>query len=96
MMSLMISNFKISQAVTKFILFNRNEDFGMESLPFITEHFKGRKSVEECKLIAFELTSIHELAVLKYEILRSSCNIDLTNDETLKWYICQNINRFSD
>ena len=92
----MIANFNISQAVTKFILFNRKDDFGMESLPFIAEHFKERKTIEDCRLIAFELTSIHELAVLNYEILRSSCNIDLTNDETLKWYISQNIDRFLD
>lgn len=95
-MRLMISNFKISQAVTKFILFNRNDDFGMESLPFITEHFKGRKSMEECKLIALELTSLYELAVLRYETLKSLCNIDLTEDNILKWYISQNIDRFLD
>ena len=96
MMSLMISNFKISQAVTKFILFNRNEDFGMESLPFIAEHFKGRKSMDESKLIALELTSLHELAVLRHETLKSSCDIDLTEDNTLKQYICQNVDRFLD
>lgn len=95
-MRLMIANFNISQAVTKFILFNRNEDFGMESLPFIAEHFKGRKSMDECKLIALELASLHELAVLRYETLKSSCNIDLTEDNTLKWYISQNIDRFLD
>ncbi|MBR3759456.1 MAG: TetR/AcrR family transcriptional regulator [Ruminococcus sp.] len=96
MMRLMISNFKISQAVTKFILFNRNEDFGMESLPFIAEHFKGKKSMDECKLIALELTSLHELAVLRHETLKSSCDIDLTEDNTLKQYICQNVDRFLD
>lgn len=64
--------------------------------PFIVEHFNGRKTIEDCRLIAFELTSIHELSVLRYETIKSSCNIDLTDDETLKWYICQNINRFLD
>ena len=96
MMRLMIANYNYSQAVTKYILFNRNDDFGMESLPFIVEHFNGRKTIEDCRLIAFELTSIHELSVLRYETIKSSCNIDLTDDETLKWYICQNINRFLD
>ena len=96
MMRLMIANYNYSQAVTKYILFNRNDDFGMESLPFIVKHFNGRKTIEDCRLIAFELTSIHELSVLRYETIKSSCNIDLTDDETLKWYICQNINRFLD
>lgn len=94
MMKLMIANYSYAQAVTKYILFHRNDEVGMESLPLIAAHYHGRKSMEECKLIAFELTSIHELAVLRYEVIRSSCGIDLTDDETLKQYICQNINRF--
>ena len=52
--------------------------------------------MDECKLIALELTSLHELAVLRYETLKSSCDIDLTEDNTLKWYISQNIDRFLD
>ncbi len=96
MMKLMIENYNYSKAVTKYILFNRNENFGMESLPFIAEHYKGRKTTEECRLIAFELTSLNELAVLRYEELKKSCGIDLTDDKTLKKYVFQNINRFLD
>lgn len=96
MMKLMIANYNYSQAVTKYILFNRNDDVGMESLSFIAEHYNGRKSIEECRLIAFELTSIHELAVLRYEAIKSSCNIDLTNDYELRQYVSQNVSRFLD
>lgn len=96
MMKLMLENYNYSQAVTKYILFNRNEDFGMESLPFIEEHYKGRKTVEECRMIALELTSLHELAVLRYETIKSSCGIDLTNEKMLKQYVFQNVNRFLD
>ncbi len=96
MMKLMLENYSYSQAVTKYILFNRNEDFGMESLPFIAEYYAGRKSIEECRLIAFELTSIHELAVLRYEAIKKLCNIDLTNDVELKQYVFQNVKRFLD
>lgn len=96
MMKLMLENYNYSQAVTKYILLNRSEDFGMESLPFIEEHYKGKKSRSECRLVAFELTSLHELAVLRYEELQKSCGIDLTDDKTLKKYVFQNINRFLD
>lgn len=96
MMKLMLENYNYSQAVTKYILLNRNEDFGMESLPFIEEHYKGEKSTEECRLIAFELASLHELAVLRYEEMKKTCGIDLTDDKTLKKYVFQNINRFLD
>lgn len=96
MMKLMLENYNYAQAVTKYILLNRSEDFGMESLPFIEEHYNGKKSTEKCRLIAFELTSLHELAVLRYEELKKSCGIDLTDDKTLKKYVFQNINRFLD
>mgnify|MGYP003293666811 FL=1 len=96
MMKLMLENYNYAQAVTKYILLNRSEDFGMESLPFIEEHYKGKKSTEECRLIAFELTSLHELAVLRYEELKKSCGMNLTDDKTLKKYVFQNINRFLD
>lgn len=96
MMKLMLENYNYAQAVTKYILLNRSEDFGMESLPFIEEHYKGKKSTEKCRLVAFELTSLHELAVLRCEELKKSCGIDLTDDKTLKKYVFQNINRFLD
>lgn len=96
MMKLMLENYNYAQAVTKYILLNRSEDFGMESLPFIEEHYKGKKSTEKCRLIAFELTSLHELAVLRCEELKKSCGMDLTDDKTLKKYVFQNINRFLD
>ncbi|MBQ5319125.1 MAG: TetR/AcrR family transcriptional regulator [Oscillospiraceae bacterium] len=96
MMKIMLENYNYAQAVTKYILLNRSEDFGMESLPFIEEHYKGKKSTEECRMVAFELTSLHELAVLRYEELKKSCGMDLTDDKMLKKYVFRNINRFLD
>ena len=66
----------------------------MESLPFITEHFNGQKSEEECRLIAFELSSLHELAVLRHEDIKELCGIDLTYDEELSSYVTTNVDRF--
>lgn len=96
MMKLMISNYSYSKAITKYILFNRDSDVGMESLPFIAEHYSGRKTHNECRLIAFELTGMHELAVLNYEKIKDCCDIDLTDDAVLKNYILRNVNRFLD
>ena len=44
MMKLMIRNFSYSKAITKYILLNRTNGVGMESLPYITEHFGNRTS----------------------------------------------------
>ena len=94
MMKLMIENYCYSKAITKYILLNRTDGIGMESLPFITEHFNGQKSEEECRLIAFELSSLNELAVLRHEDIKELCGIDLTNDEELSAYVTTNVELF--
>ncbi|SFD35482.1 TetR/AcrR family transcriptional regulator [Ruminococcus albus] len=94
MMKLMIENFSYSKAITKYILLNRSDSIGMESLPYIIEHFDGQKNAGECKLIAFEISSLHELAVLRHIELKQLCGIDLTDDDTLMAYITNNVERF--
>lgn len=96
MMRLMIDNFNYARAVTRFILLNRSLDNGLEVLPCIMEHFGGRRTEDECRLIAFELTSIHELAVLKHEELKKSCGIDLSDDEVLLRFVRDSVGRFLD
>lgn len=94
MMKLMIVNFNYSKAITKYIILNRTDGIGMESLPFIIEHFNGRKTLEECKLISFELSSLHELAVLRHKELKELCGTDLINEDVLKEYVRRNVERF--
>lgn len=96
MMRLMIRNFSYSRAVTKYILLNRSEDVGLESLPFVRAHFGGRKSENECRLIAFEFTSLHELAVLRHKDLSALCGLDLTDADTLERYVRTNVDRYLD
>ena len=96
MMKLMIANHSYAKAITRFILLNRNVSFGMETLPCITEHFSGRKSESECRFIAFELTSLHELAVLRYADLKQDFGIDLTDDTQLRRYVETSVDRFLD
>lgn len=96
MMRLMIANFHYARAVTKFILLNRQLDTSLEVLPFIMAHFGGRKSEAECRLISFELTSLHELAVLKHEELKKSCGIDLSDDAVLERFVRDSVDRFMD
>lgn len=96
MMKLMIANYTYSKAITRFILLNRNIDFGMESLPYIKAYFSDKKTDEQCRLIAFELSSIHELSVLRYAELKEEFGIDLTDDNTLKEFVLENVERFLD
>lgn len=96
MMRLMIANVSYSRAITKYLLLNRTGDMGMESLPCISEHFAGRKSEQECRRIAFELSSLHELAVLRHREMKSICGIDLTDEAVLEEYVRQSVERFLD
>ncbi len=94
MMRLMIENFSYSRAVTKYILLNRSADFGMESLPLVAEHFSGSRSEAECRLITFELASLHELAVLRHTELKEQFGLDLADAETLEKYVRSSIDRY--
>ncbi|MBR6044551.1 MAG: TetR/AcrR family transcriptional regulator [Ruminococcus sp.] len=96
MMRLMLSHFNYSKAITRYILLNRTGGVGMESLPCIIEHFAGRKTEDECRLISFELSSLHELAVLRHEELKAACGLDLTDDKVLKDYVRTTTERYLD
>ena len=96
MMKMMIANYGYSKAITKYILLNRSGEMGMESLPCITEHFGGRKNERECSLIAFELSSLHELAVLRHRELKEYYGLDLTDDEVLEKYVQETVDRYLD
>ena len=56
-------------------------------------HFGDRKTDGECQLIAFELSSLHELAVLRHKEIKEVCGIDLKNDDELRKYVYDNVNR---
>ncbi|MBQ7783709.1 MAG: TetR/AcrR family transcriptional regulator [Oscillospiraceae bacterium] len=95
-MKLMLRYFNYSKALTKYVLLNREIAAERGSLSFITDHFGNRKTEAECRLIAFEISSLHELAVLRHEEIKNVCGIDLTDDAQLEKYIINNINKFLD
>ena len=94
MMSLMLKNMGIARAVTQYILLERDLQTGMESLPFVIAHYAGKKSEAECRLLTFQLTSLNELAFLKYEELKQNGGIDLADEEQLRRFVTDNISRF--
>ena len=92
-MRLMLDNYKYCKAITKYVLTNRSIQADRGSLGFIKEHFGGRKTDNECRIIAFEISSIYELAVLRYEELRE-LGMDITDEDTLRKYVTENIERY--
>ena len=82
-----VDNFTFTKAVTSYILFKR--DLGQESFSFayVKKHYDGRKSDEECKLIAYELSTMMQLIIYRKEDIKESFGIDLDKDDELRKYI---------
>ena len=93
-MKLMLEKFKYCKALTKYTLVNRKIGDKRTSVRFIQQHFGSRKTEGECRFIAFQLSSIHELALLRHAEIRDVCGIDLQNDEVLKKFVYDNVDRF--
>ncbi len=83
----LVDNFTFTKAVTSYILFKRN--LGQESFSFayVKKHYDGRKSDEECKLIAYELSTMMQLIIYRKEDIKESFGIDLDKDDELRKYI---------
>lgn len=93
-MKMMLKYSKYVKAITKFVLLNRSISASRGSLPFIQAHFGERKTEKECRLIAYEISSIHELAMLRQEEIKAACGIDLTDENVLLQYVTDHINMY--
>ena len=83
----LVKNHKFTQAVTSFVLFKR--DLGQESFSFnyVKKHYGARKTEAECKLIAYELSTMMQLIIYRKEDIKKDFGIDLDDEEQLKHYI---------
>lgn len=93
-MKMMLKHNKYVKAITKYVLLNRSISANRGSLPFIQAHFGGRKTESQCRLIAYEISSIHELAILKQDELKTVCGTDLSDEKVLLEYVTDHINMF--
>ncbi len=80
----LVENYKFTKAITGFVLFKR--DLGQESFSFgyVMKHFGGRKSEEECRIIAYELSTMMQLIIFRKDDIRRDWGIDLDDDEQLR------------
>lgn len=93
-MKMMLKYSKYVKAITKFALLNRSISASRGSLPFIQAHFGDKKTEKECRLIAYEISGIHELAMLRQEEIKAACGIDLTDENVLLKYVTDHINMY--
>jgi len=83
----LVKNHTFTKAITGFVLFKR--DLGQESFSFnyVKKAYKGRKTDAECKLIAYELSTMMQLIIYRKEDIKKDFGIDLDDSEQLRHYI---------
>ena len=83
----LIENHKLTKAITNLILFKRDLSEESVSFGFIKEHFRGTKTDAECRLIAYELSTMMQLIIYRKDDFKNDMGIDLEKDRQLKHYI---------
>lgn len=83
----LVNDFKFTKAITSFVLFNRDLSKDAFSLKYVIEHYNGSKTKEECKLIAYELSTMMQLIIYRCEDFEKDMGINLHNEEVLRHYI---------
>ena len=83
----LVENPKFTKAITGHVLFNRDLSQESFSFPYVKKHYAGRKTDRECRLIAYELSSMMQLMICRKDDLKRDFGIDLNNDKELKKYI---------
>lgn len=83
----LIENHKLTRAITNLILFSRDLTEDSVSYGFIKQHFKGTRTDSECRLIAYELSTMMQLIIYRKDDIKTGMGIDLEKDKQLKHYI---------
>ncbi len=83
----LVDNPKFTKAISGFVLFSRDLSQESFSFPYVKKHYAGKKTDKECRLIAYELSSMMQLIIYRKEDIKASFGIDLDKDKELKKYI---------
>ncbi|WP_432650936.1 TetR/AcrR family transcriptional regulator [Huintestinicola sp.] len=83
----LIKEYKFTKAVTGYVLLHRDLSKEPSSLPFIRAHFGGRRTEEECRVIAYELSSMMQLVIYRLDDFSGFSGFDLRDREQLHRFI---------
>ncbi len=83
----LLDNPKFTKAITGFVLFKRDLSHESFSYPYVYKYYNGTKSEAECKLIAYELSTMMQLIIYRKDDLKKDFGIDLSKRKELKHYI---------
>lgn len=83
----LVDNPKFTKAITPFVLFNRDLSQESFSYAYVKKHYAGRKTDKECRLIAYEMSSMMQLIICRKDDIKKDFGIDLDKEKELKKYI---------
>ena len=66
----LIKEYQITKAITNLVLFERDLSVDSFSFAYVKEHFKGKKTDAECRLIAYELSTMMQLIIFRKDDFR--------------------------
>ena len=83
----LIDNHKLTKAITNLVIFGRDLSEESVSYGFVKQHFNGTKTDKECRLIAYEMSTMMQLIIYRKDDFKNDMGIDLEKDRQLKHYI---------
>ncbi|MBR3278043.1 MAG: TetR/AcrR family transcriptional regulator [Lachnospiraceae bacterium] len=83
----LVDNPKFTKAITAHVLFKRDLSQESFSYVYVKKHYAGRKTDEECRLIAYEMSTMLNLMICRKEDIKKDFGIDLDNEDELRHYI---------
>ena len=83
----LVEHFNFTKATTPLVLFKRNLGEESFSFAYVKKHYNGRKNDTECRLIAYELSTMMQLIVFRKDDIKNDFGVDLENDEELQKFI---------
>lgn len=83
----LVENPKFTKAISPYVLFNRDLSQESFSFPYVKKHYAGKKTDKECRLIAYEMSSMMQLIICRKDDLKRDFGINLDNAKELKKYI---------
>lgn len=83
----LVENPKFNKAITPSVLFKRDLGHQSFSYPYVKKHYGKRKTEKECRLIAYELSTMMQLILYRKEDIKKGFGIDLDDKKQLRKYI---------
>ena len=80
----LVKNHRFTQAITGYVLFKRDLSQESFSYAYVKKHYGDKKTDAECKLIAYEMSTMMQLIVYRKEDIKRDFGIDLDNEDELK------------